>query len=137
MELNFVTAATADFDPQLYVRLLVTVAKADPENGPPEIDYVRRQAQRLGIDFDAVWAATDRDFRIDQVRASRLTALLVIKDCINLATLDGSFSLGEKERVYTYAEKLDIPRRDVDAVERWIEAYNDLAARWERIVREN
>jgi hypothetical protein len=112
----------------------VAITKADRNNGVPEIRYVKNQADRLGIDFHELWQATDKSFSIDRLKVSRLTALVILKDCIVLATLDRSYSLPEKEKVYTYAEKLDIPRSDVDRVEEWLKEYNRLHERWHQLV---
>lgn len=135
MEISFVAAPTDDFDPETYLRLLVAVCKSDPDNGPPEYRYVAEMARRLGRDVVPLWNDTPKSYRIDdRPRVSRLTALLVVKDAIMLATLDGNFSLGEKERVYTWAERLDLPRSAVARVEAWVDAYHRLRAEWEEIV---
>jgi tellurite resistance protein len=135
MQINFVDIDDPDFDPELYLRLLVAVAKSDPDNGPPEYAYVQEQAHRLGLDLVPYWNETSKRFLLDTgVRASRLTALIVIKDCIMLATLDGHFSLGEKETVYKTAERLDLPRSSVDRLMEWLERYRKLTADWQRLV---
>jgi hypothetical protein len=64
---------------------------------------------------------TDKNFEIGTHKVSRLTALRVLKDAIMIASMDGNFSLPEKQKVYTYAEKLDIPRTDVDNLETLVE----------------
>ena len=135
MDISFVDAETRDFDSSLYLKLLVAVAKADPNNGPPEYNYVKTQANRLGLDIVKYWNETSRHYLLDGgARVSRFTALVIIKDSIMLATLDGNFSLGEKEKVYRYAEKLDVPRSDVDRVEQWLNAYGQLRDDWEQLV---
>jgi uncharacterized protein (UPF0548 family) len=62
-------------------------------------------------------------------------ALVIIKDCIMLASMDGNFSLGEKEKVYRFAERLDVTRADVDAVVAWLESYKRLRHRWTALVQ--
>lgn len=137
MQINFVDIDDPDFEPELYLKLLVAVAKSDPDNGPPEYAYVREQAQRLGMDLVPYWNGTDKRFLLDTgVRVSRLTALVVIKDCIRLATLDGHFSLGEKETVYKTAERLDVPRSGVDRLIEWLDRYRELSADWQRLVED-
>jgi len=137
MQIQFVEIDDPGFEPELYLKLLVAVAKSDPDNGPPEYAYVRDQARRLGMDLVPYWNGTSRHFLLDgRVRASRLTALVVVKDCILLATLDGHFSMGEKETVYRTAEKLDLPRSTVDRLMEWLDRYRDLAADWQRMVED-
>ena len=123
MDLNFVDADTQDFDPRTYVRILVAIAKADKDNGPPEFEYVRRQADRLGLDSEHFFRNTDKSFLIDRQKINRLTALVILKDAIMLASLDGNLSLPERMKIYAYAEKLDIPRNDVDILEKLIAEY--------------
>jgi uncharacterized tellurite resistance protein B-like protein len=137
MDLNFVNADTQDFDPRTYVRILVAIAKADKENGPPEFDYVRRQADRLGLDSEHFFRNTDKSFLIDRQKVGRLTALVILKDAIVLASLDGNLSLPERMKIYTYAERLDISRSDVDMLEKLIAEYRQLDIRWEQLVSGN
>ncbi len=134
MDISFVDANTFDFDAGLYLKILVAIAKSDPGNGEPEFSYVKRQATRLGLDFDEYWSSTPKDFLTGRMKVSRLTALVIIKDSIALATMDGNFSLGEKERIYTYAESLDIPRSDVEQVESLLEKFDGIKAKWEELV---
>ena len=134
MDLNFVDADTKDFDPRTYLRILVAIAKADKDNGPPEFNYVRRQADRLGLDSEHFFRNTDRNFLIEPQKVTRLTALVILKDAIVLASLDGNFSLPERKKVYTYAEKLDIARGDVDLLERLIDDSRRLDQRWRQLV---
>jgi len=134
MDINYVDANTFDFDSRLYLKILVAIAKSDPENGEPEFNYVRRQAIGLGLDINEYWKATGKDFLTGRLKVSRLTALVIIKDSLALATLDGSFSLGEKERIYSCAESFDIPRTDVDRVESWLKESESLKKKWEELV---
>ncbi len=134
MDLNFVDADTQDFDPRTYVRILVAIAKADKDNGPPEFEYVRRQADRLGLDSEHFFRNTDKSFLIERQKVSRLTALVILKDAIVLASLDDNLSLPERMKIYTYAEKLDISRNDVDLLEKLISQYRQLNHRWQQLV---
>ncbi len=137
MDLNFVNADTKDFDPRTYVRILVAIAKADKENGPPEFDYVRRQADRLGLDSEHFFRNTDKSFLIERQKVGRLTALVILKDAIVLASLDDNLSLPERMKIYTYAERLDISRSDVDLLEKLIAEYRQLDIRWHQLVSGN
>ena len=134
MDINYVDANTFDFDSRLYLKILVAIAKSDPDNGEPEFNYVRRQAIGLGLDLDDYWDSTPKNFLTGRIKVSRLTALVIIKDSIVLATMDGHFSLGEKERIYSYAESLDIPRTDVDQVENLLKEFDGLKSKWETLV---
>lgn len=134
MDLNFVTADTRDFDSRTYISILVAIAKADKDNGPPEYDFVRRQAEYLGLDSDYFFRNIDQTFSIERKNVTRLTALVILKDAIQLASLDRNFSLPERMKVYTYAEKLDISRNDVDALVEMLEEYRNLESRWQELV---
>jgi hypothetical protein len=134
MEMSFTDLNNEDFDPELYIKMLVAVAKADRNNGPKEFKYVENQANRSGIDFARVWDTTDKTFSISGKDVSRLTAMVIIKDCILLASMDKNFSLAEREKVYTYAAKLDIARSDVDYIIEWLGDYNILEKKWNRLI---
>ncbi len=134
MDISYVDANTFDFDSRLYLKILVAIAKSDPGNGEPEFKYIKRQALGLGLDIDDFWPTTKKDFLTGRLKVSRLTALVIIKDSILLATLDGNYSLGEKERIYAYAESFDIPRTDVDRIEAWLKESEALKKRWDELV---
>lgn len=135
MDINFVDADTPDFDSPTYIRMLVAIAKADKDNGPKEYAFVRQQAERLGLDYEYYLNDTEKDYFIGKKSVSRLTALVVLKDAIALASLDRNFSLPERQRVYGFAEKLDIPRNDVDQLEELVSALRSLNDRWRHLVQ--
>jgi hypothetical protein len=114
--------------------MLITIARADKDNGPSEYRYIRRQAIQMGVDYEAILKNTPNDFNIGTHRVSRLTAMRVLKDAIMIASMDGNFSLPEKQKVYTYAEKLDIPRTDVDELEMLVGELKALDQRWKELV---
>lgn len=124
----------AGFDRETYVKMLIAIARADKKNGLQEYGYIRKQAIKLGVDYDRVLSGTDKYFEIGSLAVSRLTALRVLKDAIIIASMDNNFSLPEKERIYTYAEKLDVPRTDVDELESVVGAYRELETRWKDLV---
>ena len=123
-----------DFDPEIYLRILIATCKSDRSNGEQELRFVRAKAHQVGLDFDQFWESTDKSFTMAHQKVSRRTALTILKDSVLLATLDRNYTLQEKERIFTYAEKLDLPRSDVDALHEWIEAYQQLKRRWQALV---
>ena len=125
---------SAVFDRETYVRMLITIARADKDNGPPEYRYIRRQAIKMGVNYESILRSTAKDFNIGNHKVSRPTALRVLKDAIIIASMDGNFSLPEKQKVYTYAEKLDIPRTDVDDLEVLVGDLKVLDQRWKDLV---
>ena len=125
---------SSTFDRQTYLKILITIARADKDNGPSEYAYIRKQAIQMGVDYEQMLRDTDKDFEIGIQKVSRLTALRVLKDAIIIASMDGNFTLPEKQKVYTYAEKLDIPRTDVDELELLVGQIKDLDGRWKELV---
>ena len=130
MDLSFVGSDNGQFDAEKYLRILIVIAKSDPGNGPPEYAFVRKAAERLGLDYQLFLDTTDKSYTIDRHSVSRLTALVILKDAILLASLDRNFSLPERQRVYTFAEKMDIARGDVDELEAIVKTYRELNSRW-------
>ena len=126
--------AEAEFDRETYIKMLITIARADKENGLPEYRFIRKQAIHLGVNYEQILRDTDKDFEISTQKVSRLTALRVLKDAFMIASMDGNFTLPEKQKFYTYAEKLDIPRADVDRLEILVEQIKDLDLRWKELV---
>ncbi len=125
---------TAVFDRETYVKMLITIARADKKNGLREYRFIRKQAIRLSVNYGQFLGETDKDFEIGTQKVSRLTALRVLKDAFMIASMDGNFSLPEKQKIYTYAEKLDIPRTDVDELEILVGQLKDLDLRWKELV---
>jgi uncharacterized tellurite resistance protein B-like protein len=122
------------FDRETYVKMLISIARADKDNSLPEYRFIRKQAIHLGVNYEQVLKDTDRDFEIGTHQVSRMTALRVLKDAIMIASMDGNFSLPEKQKLYTYAEKLDIPRTDVDDLETLVGQLKELDQRWKELV---
>lgn len=137
LEMTFSTGGsdTQDFDSATYLRMLVAIAKADKDNGPPEFAFVRRRALRFGLDYEHFLNTTDKDFMVQKQKVSRVTALSILRDAIALASMDRNFSLPEKQRIYDYAEKMDVTRSDVDALELIVKEYHALNDRWRRLVK--
>lgn len=134
MDLSYLDIHTPDFDAQTYIRILIAIAKADPDNGAPEFAFVRRMARQVGLDYDAFMQNTEKTFDFERQNVSRLTALVVLKDAMMLASLDRNISLPERQRLLAYAEKLDIPRKDMDALETLVNEQRKLTERWKRLV---
>ncbi len=122
------------FDAALYIRILIAIAKSDPENGPPEFNFIRRQALRWGLDYDRFIASTDKSYLLEKRALSRRTALTILRDAILLASMDRNFTLQEKQRVYLYAQQLDIPRKDIDRLEQLVKEYRALQNRWMQLI---
>ena len=134
MDNSFVDTRSIAFDPETYIRMLIAIAKADRENGPREYDYVRKKAQRLGLDYDRMLSSTEKTFDMETQPVSRTTALAVLRDAIMLASLDRNFSLPERERIYTFGAKMDVSRRDLERLEEWLGEYRDLLTKWNGLV---
>jgi len=137
MEFTFVEKDSTEFDSETYIKVLIAIAKADKDNGPLEFEYIRKQAQRLGVDYKQFLASTEKAFEINKQRVSRITALLILKDAIMIASMDRNFSLPEREKVYTFAGKLDISRNDVDYLEDCLKEYRSLCEKWDGLVADN
>ena len=137
MEIAFVDKVSTDFDSESYIKVLIAIAKSDKDNGPPEFEYIRKKAQRLGVDYEQFLASTEKAFEINKQRVSRTTALLILKDAIMIASMDRNFSLPEREKVYTFAGKLDISRNDVNYLEDCIKEYRTLCEKWDGLVAGN
>lgn len=135
MTLSTEGANTRNFDAATYLRMLVAIAKADKDNGPPEYAFVRRRALRWGLDYDHYLNTTDKNFTVERQDISRITALTILRDAIALASLDHNFSLPERQRIYDYAEKMDITRSDVDALETIVTEYRQLNDSWRKLVK--
>jgi len=88
----------------------------------------------LGVDYEEIFAQTDKTFGFGKKDVSRLTALVILKDAIMLASMDRNFSLPERQRIYGYAENLDVSRNDVDALEALVKDFQQLTDRWQQLV---
>jgi len=135
MDVDYFNADTSELDIETYVRMLIAIAKADKDNGPAEFNYVRKKALALGVDYDLFLQTTDKDYQLAKKRVSRLTALMILTDAIVLASMDRNFSLPERQRVYAYAQNLDIPRKDVDELETIVQGFRRLNRQWQSLVK--
>ena len=135
MDFDFFNIDSSEFDIETYIRMLIAIAKADKDNGPAEFSYVRKKALALGVDYDLFLETTDKDYQLAKKRVSRLTAFMILTDAIVLASMDRNFSLPERQRVYTYAQDLDIPRKDVDELESIVQGFRRLNRQWQSLVK--
>lgn len=126
-------SGNAGFDAETYIRMLIAIAKADPDNGPPEFAFVRKMARKVGVDYETFMQETDKSYIPEKQKVSRLTALVILRDAIALASLDRNISLPERQRLYTYAEKFDIPRKDMEALETLVQDQRKLSERWKQL----
>ena len=137
MDFTFGDRDSTDFDSETYIKILIAIAKADKDNGPKEFEYIRRQAQRLGVDYDRFLVSTEKTFDLNKQRVSRLTALVVLRDALRIASMDRNFSLPEREKVYTFAAKLDVSRNDMNYLEEYLKEYRTLCEKWDGLVAGN
>ena len=135
MDFDFFNIDSSEFDIETYIRMLIAIAKADKDNGPAEFNYVRKKALALGVDYDLFLETTDKDYQLTKKRVSRLTAFMILTDAIVLASMDRNFSLPERQRVYAYAQNLDIPRKDVDELETIVQGFRRLNRQWQSLVK--
>jgi len=135
MDFDFFNIDSSEFDIETYIRMLIAIAKADKDNGPAEFSYVRKKALALGVDYDLFLETTDKDYQLAKKRVSRLTAFMILTDAIVLASMDRNFSLPERQRVYNYAQNLDIPRKDVDELETIVQGFRRLNRQWQSLVK--
>lgn len=132
MELNW--DCISHQDAESYLRILISVAKSDPKNGPQELAFIKHRADQLGLDGQSLWADTDPHFTIEPKQISRHTALMAIKDCIHLASIDHDYALFEKAKIYELAETMGVPRRDLERIRQWVKQLLRLHAEWDQIV---
>ena len=123
-----------DFDCETYLKMLITIARADKDNGPPEYAYIRKQAIGMGVDYDKILRETIEPYKFRPQKVTRRTALQVLRDAIVIASMDSHFSLPEKQNVYIYAEQLGIPRTDVNELQAIVDETRELEKRWNRLV---
>ena len=135
MDFDFFNIDSSEFDIETYIRMLIAIAKADKDNGPAEFNYVRKKALAIGVDYDLFLETTDKDYQLTKKRVSRLTAFMILTDAIVLASMDRNFSLPERQRVYNYAQNLDIPRKDVDELETIVQGFRRLNRQWQSLVK--
>lgn len=124
----------AEFDCETYLKILITIARADRDNGPPEYAYIRKQAIEMGVDYDKILKETTDPFKFRSQKVTRRTALQVLRDAIIIASMGSHFSLPEKQNVYIYAEQLGIPRADVNELQTIVEETRKLEKRWNKLV---
>jgi hypothetical protein len=48
--------------------------------------------------------------------------------------MDRNFSLPEREKIYTFAAKMNISLRDLEHLEEWIREYRALRQKWNELV---
>ena len=116
------------------------MAKSDPEKRSAGIQLCQGPGQPVGAGHCEI---LERDLEAPSSwragsAVSRLTALVIVKDSILLGhPWDGNFLPGwKRKKVYRNADKLDVPRSDVDRVEQWLDAFRALRRDWDDLATE-
>jgi tellurite resistance protein len=125
-----------DLDDESYFSLLVAVAAADGEINADEMGFIQGQASVLNQEIDTLFENPPALKDIDVSKITKETRALVIRDCISLAYIDGSYNDVEKELVNTVAEKVGFEQPKVDALEQWLKDYWDLMERGANLLSE-
>ena len=125
-------ADTNSLDGRALLRALAFIAWLDGKLDISELRYMKMQAHLLGVDnavSDAIDAAANGSVTLEQVieplrGANVRTKKSVIRDCIVLARVDGSFDRREKEVITSLAQQLGIGAAELKLLEQEADCYN-------------
>jgi SAM-dependent methyltransferase len=106
------------FDAELYLRVLITIAKADQIIHRSERDFIEAQAQILKVDDRAMWDESPVDLeKLRHINASPRTREAIVRDCLLLATLDGEYQEQERALIGRIAEAFSLTPQELAELE--------------------
>jgi len=118
---HYSVSDSEDVDPKAYIRSIIGVAVADGTLDEKERKFINLQAELVGVDPSDFWENPDTDLTfLDGLDISRPTCMLIIKDCISLAYIDGHYAESERDHVLKFATQLGLTEADVDALHQWL-----------------
>lgn len=109
----------------IYMKVLISLAHLDDltEN---EIMYLSTQAQYLGIQFNEY---NNEKHSINSLNLSSLSTSLkktILRDLIVLAYIDNDYSINEKKYLKDITNKMELPDKTLDDIEKWLIRYWEL-----------
>ena len=121
------------FDTRAYFAGLLAVARADDRLTDEEVSFLREQAELLDFDVEPLLNNPPTTLNVDFGSTSQITKRMIIRDCIALANVDGSYDAEEKERIRSIAAGAGISSNEVAGIEQWLEDYTNLMKRGESL----
>ncbi|MCA9641034.1 MAG: hypothetical protein H6718_06730 [Polyangiaceae bacterium] len=127
-----VSLILSDFDGPTYLNALIAVAQVDGVK-PEEEAFINGQAEAMGLPLPDL--ATPADVAASAV-ASTVTKRIIVRDCIVLASVDGSYTENERKRIFDVARHLDVSDALVERMERWVTDYTRILEEGQAILSE-
>ena len=120
MDTQYITQQLDKID---YVEALIVIASADGNITHQKRDFIETQSALLGVDTTPLFEKSVGVSDLKTEGLSRVTKMSIIRDSISFAYMDGCYSQAEQEKIYKIAEKFEINKTDVDAMENWLKEY--------------
>lgn len=127
-----IAAHIDEFEPDLYIQALVAVASCDGMTND-ELDFIKGQAQMLGIDPAAALAAPVMVHDVSRAM-TQITRKLVYRDCYVLASIDGAPNARERDILGQLQSVLGLTPEVCAKIEDWMNRYSALLEEGEALL---
>ncbi|MDX2470128.1 MAG: hypothetical protein QNL04_06080 [SAR324 cluster bacterium] len=112
-----------DFDSKAYLKVLISVAMADGEIQPSELQFIELQARLLSLDFNLLIKEPSLDLESYAHKLSSKTKRVILRDCICMGYVDDHYSQDERQKIKSIASQLGLSSKDAVEMENWLKDY--------------
>lgn len=113
-------------DALLYLKCLISLAKADGRIDPREKNYIQLQAELYEVDLSDLWDYEFNATKEELLRLSKLAKIFILRDLIILSYIDDEFHYKEREMIEELAKQMEIDTKKISELEDWLKKYIQL-----------
>ena len=123
-----------DFDRTAYLKVLISVAMADGEIQPSELQFIELQARLLSLDFTQLIKEPSLDLESYSHKLSSKTKRVILRDCICMGYIDDNYSQDERQKIKSITTQLGLNNKDATDMETWLKTYWEHLKEGERLL---
>ncbi len=118
-----------------YLRTLLAVSASDGIS-EEEMRFIEHRARIFGESVGDLIAEPTTDLEALREHCSIPARRVIVRDCINLALVDGEYTDIERAHIARICEQLDVSDELRDALESWTLEYWELIKKGDQLVRD-
>lgn len=121
-----------DFEGELYIRAMISLAKADGVIRDSERDFLEMQARLLGVDINHF---LQTEMHPEDIHAlSEVTKRVILRDMIELAHIDNDYDERERKRIFQITKLLSVSPSIVEKLEAYLAEYWSLLGKGRQLI---
>ena len=107
-----------------YLRGLIRIAECDENKTSAEEGYIYNIAELIGASYSEIWQAEEQEDNDDSEGIkfeTKQEKSLFLMQALYMCWLDDDYSDAERDEIFEIGAELGIDRKEIEAIESWIE----------------